>query len=185
MILRKLTPDHPDVPAVKKLYVEAFPERERGASMDQILEYADQLPIDLLGIYPDEMPDTFAGFFLMVNGESFAYLMFFATCPEMRSTGIGRKAINALRSNYGDTPIIFSYESVFEESDNAVQRERRRAFYLRNGFYETGWFTKLNGVEFIIASSQEEFDKDTFIGFMAGLAGGAANAPVPELYRRD
>ena len=28
MILKKLTPSHPDIPALKKLFEEAFPENE-------------------------------------------------------------------------------------------------------------------------------------------------------------
>ena len=37
MILKKLTPNHPDIPALKKLFEEAFPESERPVSMDTIL----------------------------------------------------------------------------------------------------------------------------------------------------
>lgn len=81
-------------------------------------------------------------------------------------------------------PFWFSYESTFEESDNAEQRERRRNFYLKNGFYETGLFVVVNGTEFIIASSKKEFDKEVFVEFMSGMAAGTG-APVPELYRRD
>ena len=62
MILKKLTFDHPDIPAVNKLYEEAFPERVM--TMDDVLKLTEHLPIELLGIYPDETPDTFAGFFL-------------------------------------------------------------------------------------------------------------------------
>ena len=182
MILKKLTPDHHDIPAVKKLFVEAFPERERVMEMDDILAMSDQLPIELLGIYPDETPDIFAGFFLMLKKEASLYLVFFATCPERRSTGIGSKAINALREYYASKPILFSYESIYEESDNAEQRERRRNFYLKNGFYETGWFAKMNDTEFILASSSEKTGKADFEQFLTGLVPGAV---APEIYKRD
>lgn len=185
MILKKLNPSHPDIPALKKLFEEAFPENERPMSLDGILAYLDQLPCDLLGVYPDETPDKFSGFYFGVRGESGVYGVYFATCPELRSSGIGGKAFKAILEYYGDTPFWFSYESPFEESDNAEQRERRRRFYLKNGFHETGWFTKMNGTEFIIACSREEFDKEEFEAFVGAMMAGTSGAAVPELYRRD
>jgi GNAT superfamily N-acetyltransferase len=185
MILKQLTANHPDIPALKKLYEEAFPENERPLSMDAILAFVDQMPCDLLGVYPEETQE-FSGFFFGIRGESGVYGVFFATRPDLRSTGIGGKAFRAIVEHYGDTQFWFSYESPFEESENAEQRERRRNFYLRNGFHETGWFTKLNGTEFIIACSKEEFDKEAFEKFMSSMAAGLPNPQaLPQLYRRD
>ena len=42
----------------------------------------------------------------------------------------------------------------------------------------------MNGNEFIVASSKEEFDKEAFEQFMAAMAAGSG-AQAPELYRRD
>lgn len=183
MIFKELTPNHPDIPAVKKLFEESFPENERTVSMDVILANLKLMPIKLLGIYPEETPDTFAGFFLTAEGETSVYLTYLAIRPEQRSSGIGGKAMSAIREYYKGKTLLFSYESPFEESDNAEQRERRRKFHLRNGFYETGWFVKLNGTEFIIACSTEDFDKDEFLSFMSGMV--PEGVPIPELYRRD
>ena len=185
MNLKVLTPDHPDIPAVKALFEEAFPENERTMSMDVILASMDKMPIKLLGIYSDEAPDDFAGFFLTVEGEKCVYLVYLAIRPEKRSGGIGSKAMNAMREYYAGKTLLFSYESIYEESDNAEQRERRRNLYLKLGFHETGWFATLNGTEFILASSDPEVDKDEFLQFLAGMAAGTPGAALPELYRRD
>jgi len=181
MILKKLTATHDDYERVEKLFFEAFPENERPVGISDILAQ-DKIPCDLIGIYPDETPDDFAGFFLTIKNDVCVYLVYFATCPEKRSKGLGSKAIQAFKDYYKDTPILFSYESIYQESDNAEQRERRRKFYLKNGFYETGWFADLAGTEFILASSVEEFDKDSFTTFLSAMAGGMA---IPDLYRRD
>lgn len=183
MILKKLTPDHPDVPALKNLFEEAFPVNERPMSMDDLLSIVDKIPCDLLGVYPDEDPDTFVGFFFGIRGEAGVYGVYYATDSKLRSTGIGSKAFKAILDYYDDIPFWFSYESPFEESDNAEQRERRRKFYLKNGFYETGWFAKMNGTEFILASSRKEFDKEALVSLMSSILPG--DQPVPELYRRD
>ena len=190
LILKKLTLDHPDFPAVEKLLEEAFPENERPLTMAQMLEASEQMPgplkFELLGIYSDEVPDDFAGFFATINGCPFVYLLFFATCSEKRSKGLGSKAIQALRGHCGDTPLLFVYESIYEESNNAEQRERRRSFYLKNGFYETGWFVKDLGIEYIVASSQEEVSREMLELLMdAMLASAPSGTPAPELFRRD
>ena len=188
-MIQKLTVDHPDIPAVEKLFEEAFPPSERPMTMTQLLARAEemqgQLSTELLGIYPDEAPDDFSGFFLTVKVPSFVFLLFFATCPEKRSTGIGSKAIHALREYCGATPLVFNYESVYQESDNAKQRERRRSFYLKNGFHETGWFLRGNGTEFIVACSGESFDKEAYEMLMRSMRPTGPNAPEVEMFRRD
>lgn len=181
MLLKKLTINHADIEHVKKVFLDSFPENERPMDIDTILAQ-DEIPFDLIGIYPDEAPDDFVGFFLTVKNDECAYLVYFAISPEKRSGGIGSKAIQALKEQYKDTPLLFSYESIYQESNNAKQREKRRNFYLKNGFYETGWFANLAGTEFILASSVEEFHKDSFLAFLTTMAGGRT---IPELYRRD
>ena len=185
MNLKKLTLEHRDIPLLNELYIEAFPPNERLLSVEEIFGLADKVPIDILGIYPDETPERFAGFFMTFVHEEFVYLMFFATKAEMRSTGIGSKAIKALVEFYSGKPLLFSYESVFEESDNLEQRKRRRAFYQRNGFYETGWFGRLNNTEFIIASSEEKPDKAIKTMKEVFLNNPFMPSVKLELYRRD
>ncbi len=96
--------------------------------------------------------------------------------------------MQALKERYGDKAIVFDYESVFEECDNMAQRKRKRAFYLRNGYLETGWFMRANGVELIVASSREEFDINDYVAMLQALTevslGSAEGVEMPEIYRR-
>ena len=43
----------------------------------------------------------------------------------------------------------------------------------------------MNGTEFIIACSREDFDKEAFEAFVGAMMAGTSGAAVPELYRRD
>lgn len=185
MRLKVLTPDHPDIPAVKALFEEAFPANERTMSMDTIIASMDKLPVKLLGVYTDEEPDDFAGFFLTAEGDKCVYLTYLAIRPEKRSGGIGSQAMNAIREYYAGKTLLFSYESIYEECDNAEQRKRRRNLYLKLGFHESGWFVKINGTEFILASSEPEINIDEFLQFFAGMTAGVPGVKTPELYRRD
>ena len=93
---------------LNELYIEAFPPNERLLSVEEIFDLTDKASIDILGIYPDETPERFAGFFMTFVHEKFVYLMFFATNAEMRSTGIGSKAIKALVELYSGKPLLLS-----------------------------------------------------------------------------
>ena len=108
MKLKKLTQEHRDIPLLNELYIEAFPPNERLLSVEEIFDLTDKASIDILGIYPDETPERFAGFFMTFVHEKFVYLMFFATNAEMRSTGIGSKAIKALVELYKGKPLLLS-----------------------------------------------------------------------------
>ncbi len=180
-----LTADHPDVPVIKKLFEDSFPPNERTMDMDTIITFIGKSPITLLGVYPDETPDELAGFFVTVEGDPNVYLVYLAILPEKRSGGIGGKAMNSMRDYYAGKTLWFSYESPFEECDNLEQRERRRNLYLRLGFLETGWYARLNGTEFILACSEENFDIASFEQFFGTIAAGAGAGEVPKLYRKD
>ena len=190
MLLVRLANDHPDISAVKMLYEEAFPANERSMTIDHMLALSELLPshisLELLGIYPDDTPTAFAGFILSIQNESSVYVLFFAICPEQRSSGIGGKAIQAFQELCGSKAIILEYESVYEASANAEQRLRRRSFYLKHGFYDTGWFLKDNGTEFAIACSCDTFNKHDYEALAAALLAGVSDTtPAPLPYRRD
>lgn len=154
IILRILSQSHPDIPLVWKLFSESFHEHERII----LSELLDCPQATLYGIYPDEESHQFAGFFIVLDCERIVYLYYFAVCPEMRSTGIGGKALHTLIDMYNGRQITLSYESILQPSDNADQRKRRQAFYLRNGFHESPWYFCFDGTEYVLASTEEPID---------------------------
>ena len=160
MILRKLAEGAPEVDIITKLNFEAFPINEH-TETDFIYDFNNKA-FDLLGIYPDENPDDFAGYFLCIKNDKTVYISYFAILPEKRNLGIGTRALADLKEYYKGRQIVLYFESIFEECENIEQRKRRRAFYLRNGFYETGWFITVNDVNFEIVGSQENFDKESY-----------------------
>ena len=129
--LKQLTTNHPDYPQVVKLYEEAFPENERVMDMPTLLS---GFPVTLLGIYPEE--ELFAGFFLVFDDGNLLYLLFFATCPQMRSGGIGSKAMQTLVERYRGRQLMFCYESP--------------------------WYAKFGETEFVLCSSEEPADIEAF-----------------------
>ena len=84
---------------------------------------------------------------------------------------------------YPDTQIVTEYETPDDSCDNNSMRLRRRDFYLRNGFYETGWYSFYDDTEFTIACSDSVFDKKGFERFIVYLS-SIVHDHIPELYRK-
>lgn len=189
MELRAIGRGNPDFPAVLRLYEEASPESERNWTEEDVLEAIEhpQGPVstEILGIYPDEAPDSFCGYFLTLTSDVAVYMYYFAILPDLRGKGIGAKALKALVRRCGDKPLMFDFESIYQECDDLEQRMRRRDFYLRNGFHETGWLMEQNGVELIIACSSEDFNIDDCLFFVDNSpASGDWLYPPTKPYRR-
>lgn len=98
--------------------------------------------------------------------------MFFAVERSLRSKGYGSAILREIQSRYPDKKIIISIESCDESAPDIVLRKRRKAFYLRNGYRETGYFMKLNGVVQEIIITNGEFIKREFRLFFALYSNG-------------
>lgn len=67
---------------------------------------------------------------------------------------------------YPDKTHTVDFEMIDDAAPNRVQREKRRAFYLRNGYKETGLFLSYPGVDYEVFCMGEHFDIDTFKAMM-------------------
>lgn len=180
MQLKKLIQHSPDALLAEQLNEQAFPENEH-VSLNALYDFGQDGSMDILGIYAE---DVFAGFFVIRRFRQFAYIAYFAVCPERRSQGIGSAALGLLRAFYPGCQIVVDFEAPDVNCPNNAQRLRRRDFYYRNGFFQTGWYQFYMETEFEIACSEPDFDKP---GFEALNADIHARAPEfdPHLYRRD
>ena len=176
--LRKLSIDSPDIPLLKALNHQAFPDKER-IPVEEMFGFDEN--IDVLGIY--EKGD-FAGFFVIMRFRKCAYICYFAVCPERRSMGLGTKALELLRKYYKGFHVVVDFEAVDENAPNNDQRIRRRNFYLRNGFKETGYFQFYMNTEFEIFCTQTKFDRDEFDALISFIH-SKSDSFDPHLYRKD
>lgn len=53
-----------------------------------------------------------------------------------------------------------------DAAGNRVQREKRREFYFRNGYRETGLFLSYLGVDYEVFCMEEDFDAEMFKAMM-------------------
>lgn len=125
-----VTKDAPWFPQVKALYESAFPANER-IPIKHLLD--DKIKREFWAFFDG---DLFCGFSNSITLGSITNIVYFAVVPELRSRGYGSQILQAIRRQHPDTRIVVDIE-VEEDSKNAEElerRNRRRDFYLRNGF---------------------------------------------------
>lgn len=156
--IEKATKENPFWNQVKLLAKEAFPPEEY-LSPEQLLKMSETDGFDFW-ILSDE--DTFAGFMVVQTYKNLAYLFFLAIDSSCRSRGYGSRAIETLRIAYPDKKHIVDFEMLDITSFNYTQRVKRRIFYLRNGYKETGLFLSYLGVDYEVFCMDDDFSQEEF-----------------------
>lgn len=129
-----VTKKSPWFPQVKALYESAFPANER-IPMKQLLDNKIQREFFAFVDTIDDTP-TFCGFSNSITRGTITNIVYFAVKPELRSRGYGSEILKTIREKHPDSRIVVDIE-VEEDSKDAEElerRNRRRDFYLRNGF---------------------------------------------------
>lgn len=106
--------------------------------------------------------DSFVGFMVVKTYNDLAYLFFLAIDPTCRSRGYGSRAIETLKAEYPGKKQVVDFEMLDDQAQNKEQRKRRRDFYLRNGYRETGVFLSYLGVDYEVFCMDRSFQEDDF-----------------------
>lgn len=138
---------------------EAFPILER-MSFDEIFALASDTNTDVMGIYDDKKP---IGFAIVVKNEECGYIYYLAIDSHVRSKGYGSAALRRLLECYSGLQLILDFEEIDQNAENIAQRVRRKNFYLRNGFHETGNYTMLGDLRFEVVCSDGELRKEALV----------------------
>lgn len=147
---------------VNTLAKEAFPPEEYLAP-SELVKMAQSDNFDFLALLDE---DTFVGFMVVMLYENMAYLFFLAIDAASRGRGYGGRAIETLKAEYPDKTHTVDFEMLDDAAPNREQRERRRSFYLRNGYREIGLFLSYLGVDYEVFCMGEDFDADAFKAMM-------------------
>lgn len=148
-----------DLEKVNSLGKEAFPPEEYISSEKMLKMSAADKSLLYLALYDD---NRFVGFTVIKVHKDIAYLFFLAICSECRGLGYGSQAIATLKALYPDYCKVVDFEMIDDNAPNNEQRIKRKNFYLRNGFNETGLFLTYLGVDFEVMSMDGIFAPETF-----------------------
>lgn len=143
---------------INALAREAFPPGEYLAP-EILAKMAEEDHFDFLALTENE---TFVGFMVVQTHKRLAYLFFLAIDPHFRSQGYGSRAIETLKGLYPEKKQVVDFEMIDETSANNQQRIKRKEFYLRNGYKETGLFLSYLGVDYEVMCMDADFCVDDF-----------------------
>lgn len=161
-----------------ELYEEAFPPEEKKptAMLERLAEEGKQ---ELLAIVEEEK-GLFVGLAFntvspnpaaVFDGKETALLDFFAISPGLRGGGWGSRALKLLLERFAGKTYIFEVEMRDKTAPNAEERERRMAFYLRNGLKETGLFVHAYDTDFEILAPDGKVTYEQYVRFLGELLG--------------
>ena len=153
---------------IKRLYFEAFPKKER-MPFPMMVAMSKLWNTQFLSFYDGDTP---CGFVYLALNRKIVFIMFLAVDKNLRSKGYGSAILGEIAKKYPDKKIVISIEPCDEASADIELRKRRKAFYIRNGYEETGYMVKLSGVVQEIIITQGTFNKQEFRSFFALYSNG-------------
>lgn len=113
--------------------------------------------------------NRFIGFTAIFFYQNYSYLFFLAIMPEERFKGYGSKIIEMLKSKYLNYIHVVDFEKVDINCNNYIQRQKRRNFYLKNGYKKTGLFITYLNVDYEVFTTSDEFDINIFKKLMSNI----------------
>lgn len=153
---------------VRGIYFDSFPKNER-MPFPMMVAMSKLWNTDFLGFYDG---DTLCAFVYLAHNSKIVFVMFLAVDKSLRSKGYGSAILQEIQNKYPDKKIIISIEPCDKNSPDIELRTRRKDFYMRNGYKETGYMMKLNGVIQEIIITNGEFSKKQFRAFFALYSNG-------------
>ncbi len=153
---------------VKNIYIDSFPKNER-MPFSMMVAMSKLWNTDFWAFYDK---DTLCGFIYLAHNRKIVFVMFLAVDKTIRSNGYGSAILQEIQYKYPDKKIIISIEPCDKNALDIELRRRRKDFYLRNGYQETGYRMKLNGIVQEIMISNGEFDEKQFRIFFAVYSNG-------------
>lgn len=173
--LKELTKEAEDLLILEKINEEAIPECERNTLSDLLSTGAA-----VTGIYAESEP---AGFFVTRDYGNITYLAYLAVRSDLRSKGLGGMSLKKLLEEHADKQVVVEYEAPLPENEADDINHRRKNFYMRSGFEETGWFTFYDDTEFEIGCANCQFDINEFRSFVEYLS-SIISDHIPAPYRK-
>ncbi len=154
-IIRRTDPDFREI---RRLYNSSFPDDER-MPFRMVISHKDSRR----KAYAFRDDGVLVGLAYLFTHENLSYLGYLAVEEHLRSQGYGTKLIRKIHELYPDSRIVIDIEEVKEDAEDYELRRRRKDFYLRCGFQETGVFYNIWHVDYELLSlngivTREDYD---------------------------
>ena len=162
---------------VKEIYMDAFSKDERMPFVFMVM-LSKTTNTDFLAFYDKEI---LCGFIYIATIDNLTFVMFFAVDKNIRSKGYGSAILSKVQSLYPDNKILISIERCDVDAENKNDRIRRKNFYIKNGYVDTGYLIELSKAEQEILIKNGVFDKAEFSLFFKKYSNGSMK---PQIWKR-
>ena len=166
LTVKSVHPFCPDFREIHCLLKSAFPKEEQ-TSMLLLLLGSLRKHTHFLRFYD---ADDFVGLLYVIENDQYAFILYLAVNPEIRSKGIGGQILEYARAQARKKNVVLNVESLDPSAVNYAQRKQRIAFYAKHGISETGYTFSADKVNYaVLASSVETFNPEEYAKFLGGL----------------
>lgn len=148
---------------VKEIYQTSFPSYQQ-MDFDTLVDETEEERNHFYGVYDGE---TLCGMTYVEKEDGMLYVKYLAVSSKVRSQGYGSKILQGLKETFADSIIFLDIETVDGEFENSAQREKRQAFYFKNGFVETNYHLLEDGETYDLLASSTDFSIEGFKAFMS------------------
>lgn len=155
-----------DCKKIEGIMKRQFPPEEY-MSLDRLLVLQDIGDVEIWALYIDT---ELIGMTALRIQSNMAYLFFLALDDIYQGKGYGKEAVRKISNLYSDRAVTVDFELVDENAANNEQRTRRRSFYLKCGFTETGWGLEYLGVRYEIFRMNNSFHINCFKAMLNQLS---------------
>lgn len=131
--IKPITAQSKELVQIEELYRSAFPDHER-KPLYPLLQDTSGCS-EIISFYDKNL---FCGFACLLNQRDLTHIIYFAIDDRLRKKGYGSAALTAMHDMKPFNRIIVDIEIENKQAANHEQRRRRKAFYLRNGYVESG-----------------------------------------------
>lgn len=121
---------------IKKIYMEAFPKRERKPFFTLKHSVKKKKAIIMTASEGNQI----LGFVVLIPYKDMIMVDYLAVSSQIRSKGTGSYIMQNVCREFSDKKVVLLIERLDDSSDNREQRIARRKFYLKNGFTSSDIF---------------------------------------------
>lgn len=160
---KEITENFEDYKKFNHLYLTAFPKEER-VPVKYLMKHHGES--ELIACYDGEL---FCGFFSTLTFGDITHILFLAIADAFRCHGYGSALLGLVSRRHPGNRIILDIEAEDPAAPNYAQRVRRKAFYEKNGYTESGIKYDWRGVPYEILIKNGSITAAEFDAFWDNL----------------
>lgn len=156
-----------ELPYIRKLLCTAFPKIEQIPLWFLLLKSKNEFA-DFISYFDN---DKFVAFSYTITFEKTTFILYLAVDNIFQSNGYGSKILDILNKKFDGNQIVLNIEKLDETANNNIQRIKRKNFYLKNGYKETGFELVDNKVVYEVLSTDSIINIQNCIDLLRKFAG--------------